>query len=210
MRRLKNSEPLHSRNTSDTELSYYLGIAYEGLGETQLARVAYEQAERLPVVYAAAALRLGELLAGEGDLGGAENHLAGAVKAAPEDIRAYEELVAIKTAGKGDESRGTCKEGLTKFPLSALREEGGTPDPVIWLRTPTAYWVLPRNICVWANAKALGVLSKKYPAGSLRSNRTRLACRARSSVSGIFRILPREARQSGANDYAAAAELSTA
>ena len=43
-------EPLHLRDTSDTEISYYLGMAYDGLGEVQHARTAYEQAERLPVL----------------------------------------------------------------------------------------------------------------------------------------------------------------
>ena len=207
-------EPLHLRNTSDTELSYYLGIAYEGLGETQHARVAYEQAERLPVVYAAAALRLGELLAREGDLGGAENHLAGAVKAAPEDIRAYEELVAIKTAsGKGDESHELAKEGLTKFPLSAfLREEGGTPDPSHLAQDANRVLGLAAQYMrLGLYAKALGVLSKKYPAAPFDQTEPGWPAVQDHPLVAYFRGYCREKLgQSGANDYAAAAKLSTA
>ena len=42
----------------DAEVSYYLGIAYDGLGEIQPAQAAYEQALRLPEFRSAAALRL--------------------------------------------------------------------------------------------------------------------------------------------------------
>ena len=31
-------EPLHARDTTDTEISYYLGIAYEGLNDLEHAR----------------------------------------------------------------------------------------------------------------------------------------------------------------------------
>ena len=49
-------EPVHARDTTDTEISYYLGIAYDGLGETDHARAAFEQAESLPSFYSPAAL----------------------------------------------------------------------------------------------------------------------------------------------------------
>ena len=40
--------PLHSRDTTDMEISYYLGLAYDGLGDSTRARASYELAERLP------------------------------------------------------------------------------------------------------------------------------------------------------------------
>src|SRR6266567_9572154 len=79
-------EPLHARDTTDSEISYYLGLAYQGLGETDHARAAFEQAERLPSYYSAAALALGELLARKGQMPGAEHHLKEAHDASPEDL----------------------------------------------------------------------------------------------------------------------------
>src|SRR3989442_1285956 len=52
-------EPVHRRDTSDTEISYYLGLAYDGLGDIRRAQMAYEEALRLPQFRAAAAVRLG-------------------------------------------------------------------------------------------------------------------------------------------------------
>ena len=37
-------DPVHARDTSDSEISYYLGIAYEGIGENRQARESYEAA----------------------------------------------------------------------------------------------------------------------------------------------------------------------
>src|SRR6202021_1135965 len=69
----RDLKPVHARDTTDTEISYFLGIAYDGLGEMDHARAAFEQAERLPSFYAAAALALGELLAREGVWQGARS-----------------------------------------------------------------------------------------------------------------------------------------
>jgi tetratricopeptide (TPR) repeat protein len=123
-------EPVRARDTTDTEVSYYLGIAYDGLGESDHARAAFEEAERLPSFDSAAALLLGEWMARNGDLRGAERHLAEALRAHPDDLRTLEELTAVKDiAGESEEARAMAREGLTRFPLSSfLREELGTPD----------------------------------------------------------------------------------
>src|SRR5207302_2725198 len=47
---------VHDRNTSDTEISYYLGIAYEGLERNDDAADAYRQALLLPDFRTAAAM----------------------------------------------------------------------------------------------------------------------------------------------------------
>ena len=59
-------EQVHARDTSDPEISYYLGIAYDGLGEPRMARTAYEDAQRFASFRAAAALRLGRCWRGKG------------------------------------------------------------------------------------------------------------------------------------------------
>src|SRR5213594_467216 len=88
-------EPVHRRDTSDTEISYYLGLAYDGLGDIRRAQAAYEEALRLPQFRAAAAVRLGELLAREADLPSAARYLAEGLRASPDDLRSAEELVAL-------------------------------------------------------------------------------------------------------------------
>ena len=206
--------PLRLRDTSDTEISYYLGIAYDGLGDTRHAREAYEQAERLPVFFPAAALRLGELLAREGDLAGAERHLSEAMRAAPQDLRIHEELVAVKdAAGNAGESRALVRDELARYPLSYfLREEAGTPDlnhladdADRVLNIATEYMRLGLY------QRALDVLSRTYPpAVRDQSEPGSLAPRDHPLVAYFKGYCRQQLGQSGSEDYAAAAKLSTA
>src|SRR5205085_175427 len=91
-------EAVHDHDITDAEASYYLGTAYEALGNYRAARGAYESAYRLPNFRAPAALRLGELSAREGNLNEAELYLQEALHAEPDDVRTAEELVATRRA----------------------------------------------------------------------------------------------------------------
>src|SRR5262249_27746651 len=136
-------------------------------GDTTRARASYEQAERLPAFFPAAALRLGELLARSGDLPGGEHHLAEAVRVAPADQRVFEELVAVKAAaGKADEARKVVQEGLSRFPLSyLLQNEAGKPDLVQLSNDPTRVLNLAAQYMrLGLYPKALTVLNANYPA----------------------------------------------
>ena len=207
-------EPLHMRDTSDTEISYYLGIAYDGLGDTQHARAAYEQADLLPLFYSAATLHLGELLAREGDLSGAERHLSEALRAAPEDLRAREELVAVmEAAGKSQEARALAQAGLARFPLSYfLREELGKPDLAHLaddadrvLNVATEYMRLGLY------QRALDVLSRQYPPAVADQTEPGAAAPHDHPMVAYFRGYCREKLgQSGADDYNASSKLPTA
>jgi len=160
-------EPLHGRDTTDTEISYYLGIAYDGLNDPDHARIAYEQAERLPPFYAASALRLGELLARRGDFAGAEQHLAGGLRAAPQDLRTREELVAVKQAGgKPEEARALAEESLAQFPLSFFLSAAlGKPDLPHLANDPDRVLnIAAQYMRLGLYQKALNVLSLGYPA----------------------------------------------
>jgi Flp pilus assembly protein TadD len=160
-------EPLHARDTSDTEISYYLGLAYDGLGDVNHARASYEQAERLPVLYSAAALRLGELLAQDGDWQAAERHLSGALRVSPDDLRIREELVAVmNAAGKAQEAHAMTEDGLAQFPLSYfLREEVGTPALAQLANDPNRILnVAAQYIRLGLYKRALDILSRNYPA----------------------------------------------
>ncbi len=60
-------EPAEARATYDAEIAYYLGLAYQGLGRTREARLAFEAARRMPSFRAAASLKLDELLSRLGE-----------------------------------------------------------------------------------------------------------------------------------------------
>ena len=92
----KYLEAVHARDTSDAEASYYLGIAYDALGETRAARGAFEAAHLMPEFKAAGDLRLGELSARSGELNQAESYLQEALQDAPDDLRTAEELAAVR------------------------------------------------------------------------------------------------------------------
>lgn len=85
-------EPVQSRATSDPEIEYYLGLAYDGTGNTRQALASYEAAARLPAFRVAASLKLGELWAREADRANALRWLQNAGT----DRRAQEELAALQ------------------------------------------------------------------------------------------------------------------
>jgi tetratricopeptide (TPR) repeat protein len=206
-------EPVHARDTSDPESSYYLGIAYDGLGETRKARMSYEDAQRFASYRSAAALRLGELLAREGDLEEAERHLSEAVRAAPDDVRAIEELVAVKVAsGKVEEGKTLARQGIALFPLGYLfREELGEPnlkqlanDSIRVLNLAAQYMRLGLY------QRALTVLSRDYPSPPPDQTELGALSPGKHPMIAYFRGYCRERLgQSGVSDYKIASKLST-
>jgi tetratricopeptide (TPR) repeat protein len=206
--------PLHLRDTTDTEISYYLGIAYDGLGDTSHARTAYEQAERLPGFFPAAALRLGELLARAGDLAGAERHLAEAVRVAPDDVRAMEELVAIRAAaGKSEDAHKLAQDGGARFPLSyLLREELGTPDLGQLANDPDRLLNLAAQYMrLGLYQKAITVLSRDYPAPVADQSEPGSPPPQKHPMVAYFRGYSRQKLGLSVEaDYSAASRLSTA
>ncbi|HSY90608.1 MAG TPA: DUF5107 domain-containing protein [Candidatus Binatus sp.] len=207
-------EPVRARDTTDTEVSYYLGIAYDGLGESDHARAAFEEAERLPSFDSAAALLLGEWLARNGDLRAAERHLVEALRAHPDDLRTLEELTAVRgSAGQSEEGRAMVREGLTRFPLSSfLREELGTPDLAhLASDSNRVLNVAAEYIRLGLYQKAWNVLSRQYPRPVSDQSEPGAVAPADHPMVAYFRGFCREKlEQSGADDYRAAAKLSTA
>jgi len=206
-------EQVHARDTSDPEISYYLGMAYDGLGDTRKARLSYEDAQRFATFRAAAALRLGEMFSRDGDLDEAERHLNEAVHAAPDDTRVLEELVAVKTAaGKVEEGKTLARQGIARFPLSyLLSEELGEPnlkqlgnDPIRVLNLAAAYMRLGLY------QRSLNVLSRNYPPAQTDQTELGALSPANHPLIAYFRGYCRERLgQSGASDYEAASKLST-
>src|SRR6266403_484232 len=156
----------HDRNTTDAEISYYLGIAYEAVERQKDAVDAYQEAMRLPSYRAAAALRLAEVQARLGALKQATESLTISLQSAPDDLRAAEELAAaLRAVGRTADGEKLARERLARFPLSDfLREELGKPDLVHLAADP--YRVL--NVAseyarLGLYRRAVEVLSREYP-----------------------------------------------
>jgi predicted Zn-dependent protease len=153
------------RDTPNSTIAYYLGIADEGLGHTREAETSYEIAYRQADLRAAAAIRLGELRARADDLKGAASFLSDAVAAEPANFRAQEELEAVlRSSGEHEESDRVANLALTADPMSDfLKEDTGKPDlqhlaadPYRVLRVAAEY------IRLGLYQKALQVLNRTY------------------------------------------------
>jgi predicted Zn-dependent protease len=154
------------RDTPDSNIAYYLGIAEDGLGHVREAETSYEIAFRQADLRGPAAIRLGELRAKEGDLHGAASFLKAAVTAQPANFRAQELLEAVLRAnGEDAEADRLANLALAVDPMSDfLKEDIGKPDikhlaadPYRVLRVATEYMQLRLY------RKALDVLDRTYP-----------------------------------------------
>lgn len=155
-----------ARDTPNAEIAYYLGLAYEGLGDERHARTAYEAAARMPQKRAAAALRLGELTARSGDLEAARMWLEDALHSGSDDLRTAEELAAaLRAAGKTSEAHAVAANWYKHYPTSYfLAEELGTPQTKHLAADPERVLnVAAEYIRLGLYERALTVLSRDYP-----------------------------------------------
>jgi tetratricopeptide (TPR) repeat protein len=163
---IKYLEDAQSRETSNSEIAYYLGIAYEGVGQNRNALTALETAQRMPDFHAAADLRLGELQAREGALQASFANIAEAQRTAPDDLRSAEELVAIENArDEKDVAHTLASKWLSEYPTSYfLAEELGKPDLRHLAADPERVLnVAAEYMRLGLYARALEVLSREYP-----------------------------------------------
>jgi tetratricopeptide (TPR) repeat protein len=206
-------ESVYGRNTSDAEISYYLGIAYDGVGRTREARESYEAASRMPEFRAAGALRLAELSAREGNLKKAESYLELASHAAPDDLRVAEELAAVLQAEKEKaKSETLARKWLARFPQSYfLHEQVSKPDlQHLADDSERVLNVAAEYMRLGMYAPALDVLSRKYPARVADQSEPGQLPPDQHPMVAFYRGYCREKLgQSAANDFGAAAKLST-
>ena len=203
----------HDRNTTDAEISYYLGIAYEGVERQNDAADAYREAMRLPPYRAAAALRLAELEARRGNLKEAKEFLTKSLGSEPNDLRAGEELAAVSRAiGRNVDGEKTAKELLARFPLSGfLQEELGKANVLHLAADPyRVFSVASEYARLGLYRRALEVLSRDYPSPEADQSEPGAVIPQQNPLAAYFRGYCREKLGvSGANDYLQASRLST-
>jgi tetratricopeptide (TPR) repeat protein len=206
-------EPVHARNTSDSEISYYLGIAYDGLSENREARESYEAAARMPEFRSAAAVRLAEFSACDGNLKLAESYLQLATDAAPDDLRTAEELVAVLLAERqGDKSQKLAQQWLAQFPQSYfLLEQVGKPDLHHLANDASRVLnVASEYMRLGMYSQALEVLSREYPAAVADESEPGQLPPSKHPLVAYYRGYCRDKLgQSGVADFSMASKLST-
>jgi tetratricopeptide (TPR) repeat protein len=191
-------EPAAARATWDPEIAYYLGLAYDAAGDHAKARLAYETAARMPSWRAAASLKLGELLAREGDRDGALQFL----HAAQSDLRVEEERIALergmgraKKAGETETACPTCDPALLRF-LAA--------DPARVLEIAAEYMRLGLY------RPAVDLLAQDFPSVPPDETEPGAVLPQQHPLVAYYRAYCRaKLGESAAPDYAAARKLST-
>lgn len=206
-------EPVYARNTSDPELAYYLGIAYDGQGLTREARESYEAAARMPEYRAAGGVKLAELWSREGNLQKAKAYLQLAANAAPEDPRVAEELIAVlRREGEKDKAQKLGEESLLRFPQSYfLLEQVGRPDlHHLGNDVNRVLNVASEYMRLGMYAQALEVLTRNFPASVADESEPGQLHPSKDPLVAYYRGYCREKMgQSSSADYSAAEKMST-
>jgi tetratricopeptide (TPR) repeat protein len=206
-------EPVAARDTTDAEVSYYLGIAYDGLGQNREARESFESAERLPAFRAAAGVRLAELSARAGNQQQAESYLRSALRSAPDDPRAAEELSAVLDAGgKTAEAQSLANEWLVRFPQRYfLLEQTSKPDlQHLGDDAERVLNVASEYMRLGMYSKALDVLSRDYPTAAPDQTEPGVLAPGKHPMVAYFRAYCRDKiGKSSSADFNSAAHLST-
>jgi tetratricopeptide (TPR) repeat protein len=206
-------EPVAARDTTDAEVAYYLGIAYEGLGQNREARASYESAERLPGFRAAAGVRLAEFSARAGNPKLAESYLRSAMRSAPDDPRIAEELAAIlEVEGQAGEAQTLVNEWLARYPQRYfLLELIGKPDlQHLGNDAERVLNVASEYMRLGMYSQALDVLSRNYPLAVPGEAEPGMLAPGENPMFSYFRAYCREKlSQSPSADLSRAAQLPT-
>lgn len=195
-------EPAQARATHDAEIAYYLGLAYQGLGQIRDARLQWETARRMPRFRAAGNLKLAELLAREGDLAGASTHLEQALAIEPDDQRAREEWIAVQRAlGRSPDAANDA----TKPPLSLFLSGETGSDAERVLAIAAQYM----RLGLWREAWT--VLARPYPEAPPEQSEPGVPSPRQHPLVAYYRAFCRQKLgEPAAADYDRAARLPTA
>ena len=199
-------ESAAARRTWDPEIAYYLGLSYDAAGDRAKARLAYETAARMPSWRVAASLKLGELLAREGDRDGALQFL----HAAQSDLRAAEEGIAMERAQKaGQIACPACP------PSAFLKWDAGPRNDPALLRFLAAdparvLEIAAQYMRLGLYRSAVDLLSQDFPSVPRDETEPGAVLPQQHPLVAYYRGYCRaKLGESAAPDYAAARKLST-
>lgn len=163
------------RDTTDAEVHYYLGLAYDARGDARQARAAWENAQPFGPFRVPALLKLAQADSRAGDRGAALDRLAAVSRTAPEAVRAGAlQAALLRHAGRAVEARRSLDEWRAVDPTSSLlRYEAtrlGATDAALWTHLgadPDRVLDLAvEYMAAGLDADALDLLARDYPRSS--------------------------------------------
>jgi Flp pilus assembly protein TadD len=207
------------RTSNDPETHYYLGLAYDGVGDGTRAREQWERAHRFGTLRRAACLQLARLLAREGDVRSSLVHLRDLVRGAPDDSRIGALHTAVlRISGDTAVARRQAASSFTLDPVHTfLRVERaalGADDPALWrhlgAEPERVLEVAGEYMRIGAFAQALDVLDREYPPVADPEREPGAVAPQDHVLVAYYRGYCRERLgRSGAADYLRASRLST-
>jgi tetratricopeptide (TPR) repeat protein len=207
-----------SRQTTDAEVAYYLGLAYRGAGDDAGARNAWEAAQRFRGFRSAALLALAQADARAGDGARALERLEEARQASPGAVRAGAlQIALLRHAGRTADARARLAALRGIDPTSSwLRYEAvrlGAADPPLWVHLgaePNRVLDLAVEYMaagLWDDA--LDLLDRRYPGPEpLRSEPGAVAPQDHPEVVYYRGYCREKSGGSGGADFTAASRLS--
>jgi tetratricopeptide (TPR) repeat protein len=207
------------RTSNDPETHYYLGLAYDGVGEARRAREQWERAHRFGPLRRAACLQLARLLAREGDMRASLVHLQDLLRGAPDNSRVGAlHTSVLRMTGDTPAAQRQAASSFRPDPVHTfLRVERaalGVDDPALWrhlgAEPERVLDVASEYMRIGAFAEALDVLDREYPAAPDLEREPGAVAPQDHVLVAYYRGYCRErVGGSGTADYLRAAGLST-
>ena len=194
--------------TWDPEIAYYLGLAYDGAGDSAKARLAYETAARMPSWRAAASLKLGELLARQGDREEALRFLHDAAS----DLRALEETMALARGSRNAPAAADHAPDQTSAFLEWDAAPGDSPQLLRFLAADPArvLEIAAEYMRLGLYRRAVDLLARDYPSVAPDETEPGAVLPQQHPLIAYYRGYCRaKLGEAAAGDYAAAQKLST-
>jgi tetratricopeptide (TPR) repeat protein len=162
----------YTRNTTDFEVRYYLGLALAAAGRAGEARPHLEAAQRFRATRVTATIQLARLAAANGQLDAAVARLqrlhAESTQAAA--AGAFE-VSLLRRLGRAAEARERARQWRAIDPISSLLRNEltrlGEPDPELWIHLGAdanrVLDLVDQYLSIGAHADALELLDRAYP-----------------------------------------------